>query len=440
MIGAMRRLPPAFLLALVVQCVIVALRITMVSSGESLWMGSASWSLLAQGVSLVTVSLLAAGAFDLGRRTSSSAAGAARTAGVVFTVAVGLVAVGIVVDYLQMSRDGGPIELLYTVESYVWSATMIGGFAALITAAGGWRRAPVLAGVAIVAIVISRAPPVLWKPLHAVFLEVVGRAGATLVFSLLWLVALGATVALLAGMDKVEPSEDALACERGLRRASSALWLRVIAAGALVLVMLLAVASRGGGASMLKAIMVGAPVLNAFALASFALGAFTVARSGARDFSPFALYSAGALSLWSAGALLAQAPWLYRAYYHPGSDNDYGLEMAQALGMAIPVVAAAGVVVLTVAIAGFARRRSLYDLHEQTSLRAGAFVVLMIGSLLIGKYVLPKARSEGALIAMSLAIGAASLCAVVLVAKLCSLAAAAVAQAPGLPTATVHES
>lgn len=434
MIGAVQRIPPAFLLAVIVQVLVVALRVALLVAGKIPWMTSASWALVAQGTSIVTVALLAAGAFDLARRTSSPAAEAARAAGIVFTVAVGLDAAGVLLNYIQMSHDGGPFELLFTVESYLWSAVMIGGFAALITACDGWRRAPALAVVAIVTIVISRGPPVLLTPIYEALHDAIGRIGASITLSLIWLVALGATVALVAGTHRVEPSEDGLACERGLRRTSSAMWLRVIASGALVVVAVFA-----GGMSFIKFVMVAAPVLNAFALASFALGAFMAARSGVRDYSAFGLYAAGALSLWSAGAMLAQAPWLYWAYYRPDRNNDYGLEIAQALGMAIPLVASAGIVVLTIAIAGFARRRSLQDLRDQTTVRAGIFVALTVLSMLIGVYGLPKARTEGTVLAMGLVIAVAGLVATVMVAKLFSLAANEIAQAPGLPVATARE-
>jgi len=445
MIAAVRRLPPAFVLALLVQGLIVAARLAFLASGSTWWMTSASWALTSQGVSFVTLSLLAAGAFDLARRTSSPAADAARIAGIVFTTAVGMSVAGILLHYFQMTRTDGapPIEVLYDIESYAWSLLMIGGIAALVTAGDGWRRVPALAGVAMVGIVISRAPPVLGTPLYEALYGALGRAGASMVFSLSWLAALGAVAALIAGTEKAEPAEDGPACERGLRRTSSALWIRVIAAALFVAIAMFAMVGRrgGGAASVAKFLMVAGPALNAFALGSFGFGAFTAARSGVRDFSSYALYGAGALSLWAAGAMLTQLPWLYQRFYRDDRGSfggDHGSRMVETLTLGIPLVAGAGVVALTIAIAGFARRRDLQDLRDQTSARAAAFVVLIIASLVIVQYGLPKARSEGMFLAMSFAAAGAGLCAIAMMAKLCSLAADAVRQAPGLPTATLR--
>ncbi len=440
----MRRLPTAFLLAIIFQALTTGLRFALLLNSKASLMASGSWSLFAQGMGFATLALLAAGSFDLARTTTGQRSQAARIAGIVFAVGLGLTVVGVIVDFVQIQRvsDSSTSKLLYDIEAYAWSIVMIGGIAALITAADGWRKSAPFAAVAVVAVVIARGPPFLNGPLYEALQSALGRTGASMVFSLCWLVTLGCIVLLLTlAHDRAEPAEDLGEGERGLRRAARALWLRVIAAAVFAAMSMMAIAAgRGGALTMLQFALVAGPVINAFALGSFGFGAFTTARSGVRDFSSVTLYLAGALSLWAAGAMMVQLPWLYELVFKSGEGygGDHGRDLLGTFALVIPLVASAGVVVLSTAIAGFARKRNLEDLRAQVVSRTFAFVGLILLSLLVQQYGLPKAKSQGSFLGMTLLAAGAGLYAIAMVAKLCALAADALRREPGLPTATLR--
>jgi hypothetical protein len=435
MMTNLRRIPPAFVMVAVSQLAVVALRLGLLTAKEDSWLISTRFSLFTQGVSFAMTALLVAGALDLGRRTTGREATAARVAAGVFIAGVVLDLAFPILMYLIGDHYGPTLELVFQIDAYAWSAVMIGGFAALVIAGGGWQRSPVLASVALGAITLARLPPVLHTPLR----EALGMAAASYVFSLFWLTALGCTIALLAcNGDRAEPAEDGVLCERGLRRVSDTLWLRVIAAAVLTGLSMMVLASRGtGGVKILQFAMIAGPAINTAAFMMVAFGAFAAARSGTRELSSSTLHAAGALSLWTAGAMLAQLPSLYRISRGDGGDT-YASEVVQTFSLAIPLVGAMGIVVLVTAVAGFARQRSLTDLRDQASSRGGAFAVLMAVSMLISTYALPKATTQGQFLALSFSTAIAGLVAIVMIAKLFSLAAAAVHQAPGLPTATLR--
>lgn len=433
----LRRLPVAFVIVAAVQLVMVSLRLGVIATNIPSWLGSMRFSLFAQGVSFATTALLVAAAFELARRTTGRASAAARVAGIVFAVGLALDAAFPVLMFLVDDHYGLTLELVLEIDAYLWSGVMIGGFVALLFAGGGWQRAPALASVALGAIAVSRAPPLIQTPLRAAL----GQAAGSYVFSLLWLVALGCTIAVLArAADHAEPAEDTALGERGLRMAANGLWLRVVAVGVLIgLGMMVHASRRSGGNHVLPLAIAAGRAVYVAGILIFAFGAFMTARSRLRDLSSLSLHIAGTLSLWVAGVLLAQLPALHGISRGRDLGADLAAERVKAFGLVLPLVGAAGLVMLGTAIAGFARKRELTELRHLASSRTGAFAVLILLNALFSTYALPQATTKGQFIAMSFSAAIASLVAIVMLAKLCALAADAVHQAPGLPTARLHE-
>src|SRR5262249_37140101 len=147
-------------------------------------------------------------------------------------------------------------ETFVLVEQYTFW-----GFHATVTVLlllAGLKRAPLaFAGAGLS--VIASLPPFLAKHLYTAFAD--GWHAARIVMTALTLLHLAGTILLLLA---AASSEEEIVIQRsplastGLRHASAALWLRVIAAGVGVMLTFLAVSSRGdGAATMLKLALFG---------------------------------------------------------------------------------------------------------------------------------------------------------------------------------------
>ena len=152
------------------------------------------------------------------------------------------------------------------------------------------------------------------------------------------------------------------------------------------------------------------------------------------------LVLSAAASLWWLGVTLAQLPYTYRLLYG-GDDHgfDYGghaQDYAQALSIVGPLVAVAAIAAVARAISMFAARRGFEQLRFEAQGKGIGFVGLMLASVGVQQWLLPKAISEGSMTFMVLGAAVCSLYATVLMARLCALAADSLQAEPGLPTAT----
>jgi hypothetical protein len=113
------------------------------------------------------------------------------------------------------------------------------------------------------------------------------------------------------------------------------------------------------------------------------------------------LLLAGLLALWSAGIANMQLPQMYTVLYGGEDYGHYGAEMME-LAAVVPLVAAAALAVLAATIGAFANKRSLEDLRVHASGKGVGFVALMLASVGITTWLLPKAGSISGFVTMSL--------------------------------------
>jgi len=436
----MSRVPVALALSLVLQLASTVFRTAMFAAGE-LTVMSTSWAVFDGAFDLMMTVLMALGAFELARRVDGRAARAAKAAGITCVIAIVFHVVTIWTRYALMTTDSEHTVALLRVEGYVWAALAIVSTLALVIAAGGVRRARVPAGVVSAALVAIHLPYVAPETFAGLF----DRTTSTLVFGGLRLVLFGGLLVVLAGAPIRTGAvlEDGTRCETGFRRAAAALYLRVAALGALSLVIVLASGARRttGAMSLVEFVLFAGPVINAVSLALFAHGALQIAARGVRDVSRIAAYLGGLLSLWAAGVVAIQVPWQYYLTYRRDDSSflrDHAMDVLTTFSTAIPIVAAASVVVLLVAILGLARKRGLDVLYATVWMRTIAFVVLVLVAIALQKFVLPEAATLSRFLAASLVASGAGLIALVAGASACQLAAGAVHQDPGLPTATAR--
>lgn len=435
--GTVSRLPPALLLAIPLYAALLVVRVVVQLGGNVDWLLAPGYQLGAAAAWMVVEALLAIGAFELARRGREGRA--ARLAGWLYLAQLGLSVVYIAVNFAMVRYyDKFPRDL-YELLGYATFAVSLAAPAALVASLGGFRRYRVAGVVALVAAVAAHPPPFLHEVVYGL-----GRHAVMAVFTAGRAVLLGVVAWLLVrgAPSLAELPEDGAACEAGYARAASSLWLRILAAVVLSMVVVLASTSRRGVGSLMQLVLVIAPLVNALGLGLFAAGAFAIARSGLRDVARGAATVAGALSLWAAGVIVAQAPWLYLVVHGDG-DGRYGYDDAaarvQALAIAVPLAAAAGIVVLALTVGGLARRRSLETLREQAGAKTTTFVALLGASLAIQQLVLPRATTMSGFLGLTLIAAVVGLAAIASAAKLFRLAADAIHEAPGLPIARLVE-
>jgi len=239
-----------------------------------------------------------------------------------------------------------------------------------------------------------------------------------------------------------EPARAPETATAGLRTIASALWLRVIAAcGVAGLTLLLMLGKPGEGAvGVLKLAMISGAVINAISVAMMTRGALAASRSGIADLPRTPLVLAAAAAVWCLGVALSQLPHMYRMLY--GDHDEYGSghdsqDYVQALALTVPLVATGAVAAVAAAIGGFASRRGLEQLRSEAQGKGAGFVALMLGSIAVQAWLLPKADSLGSFAFLTLCAAACGLFATVLMARLCTLAADSLHATPGLPSAKV---
>jgi hypothetical protein len=435
-----RTVPPALLVALVVPIVYAIARIPLWPTFDSGGGGADDFStkiarvvLIGEGAGYVAQVFAIIGALELARR----ATGRARLG---FQLAVAGVACAFAVDNHALLNQftKNPWEHQWVFKAYSYAA--IGSW--LVFAVGLFLALPeklrVLGIVGLVVTFVTWLP----APLHdAVFGWMkLGEKSGQYFEAVLRVIRYGTFVALAVGASHGETTTDVYAASSGFRLASRALWLRVIAALAVVMMTLMMIGSRGEGVSMFKLFMLAQGVLSFAALTMFGVGAARVARSAVSGMPSWTLVVGGGASLWAAGVSLAQIPYLYKMLYRDGGESwsrNESMAWAQALSTVLPIVVIVGVALLATAISGYAARRADEDLRSSAQANGIGFIALMLVAIAVQTWMLPKSRSIGNFAMLSLMAAAAGLWATILMAKLLTRASVVVESEPTMPTATV---
>jgi hypothetical protein len=239
-------------------------------------------------------------------------------------------------------------------------------------------------------------------------------------------------------------SADSTLAVRGLRRAASALRLRLFAAVVVPVLTVLVILGKGGDGSLelINFAKFAALAINIVALAQFAGGTLAAARAEVVDLARWPLLVASAGSFWCAGVMLAQLPSVYHVLYGDPSGwaAEEGQRTLQAFSVVAPFITIALVAIVASVIGAFASRRSFDDLRTHASGKGVGFVALMGVSLAIANWMLPKATSTGSIAFMVFAAAGCALWANVLMIQLCTLGADAIDREPGIPTAKIVSS
>jgi hypothetical protein len=218
--------------------------------------------------------------------------------------------------------------------------------------------------------------------------------------------------------------------ERGFRRASRALWLRVIAVGLVpALTLLAALGSSGDMTAVVKTATVAAVVVGVASLTQFAVGMIGIAHAQLAHLRALPLYAAGVGALACAGLTMVQMQFMRES-------DRYLAGRATMWSFAAPLVAIGSLWCLRFAIIDFATDRRFLALRMRASGRGGGACGLLLTSLVITSWLMPNAGSVGVALFLMLVSLACSLGGTVILANLCGAAGESVRDVPVLPTAT----
>lgn len=431
----MKKLPPTLVLALAIEIVsilVFGLR-EMFTSPES-W--SIPMSLASSGMAVATYVLGIAGFLELAGRTTGRTSLGLRIAAVGFGLGLALMAFWHVFTYLQPHWGEHVLDLIQT-----WSWFAINLVPVLGLAIAAFERDRRTAVIAVVVLLIVDPLPPLAKPMYGWigggWKLMIGLENGLRLVEMVLLFVLARLVA------DGEPARAPEAASTGLRTIASALWLRVIAAVTVAgLTLLLAFGHAGEGAvGVIKLATISGAVINAISVAMIARGALAASRGGIADLRRTPLVLAAGGALWCLGVALYQIPYTYRLLYGHHDDYSFGshdtADYVQALALAMPLVATGAAAAVAAAIGGFASRRGLEQLRAEAQGKGAGFVGLMLASIAIQVWLMPKAESPGTFAMMTIGAAACALSATVLMARLCALAADSLHAEPGLPTATL---
>ena len=433
----MKRLPHVLVVGLILETAFsLMFLVAALVSNDALF--SPNWSMVQNGIDVAAHVLVAAGALELARSLSGRAAIGAKLVAAAQAALVVMVAFWIGLE-LWSTSDFDTMWKVFSVARYVHSfltLTVAVGFALVARPLGVTIALPIVAVVGVPLPVIGR-----WiyaDHIHSQTAAIVLETAPYVVLAALQLVAAWSRRDELVAM----PAPDGAAA---FTRASKALWLRVISALSLAGFTFMVGLSRSTDAvGLLRAVMLLAPLVDAFALVLFARALIALARTA---IAPWLLTTAAAFALATTGMLAARVAKLYDMFYGHHRDSFYGMESREPMlgsfsAQIVPLVAGVGIALVLLVVAKLARERNLEDVRENVTIRTGVFVALMIGSMLMTHFLNVSATGEtGLAVFMLLAIAGASLYALTIAAKLCAQGADLVARDPaGLPAAKVVRS
>lgn len=426
----MRDLPASLTLSLLIWIATSLSRIILILVVDEPW-NAIRFQLVTEGLSFAAAFLGVIGMRELASRVTGRAALGCMLGTIAMTI---FLAADVGWTLLAFKSDFAGAWFGKAMPYVYWAASTL---LAVGVALAAWNRR-VIATVALGVTVMLFPPPFVEAALWG-WLPERGTAAFVIhpIFSILRIASLLVAVAAVART--AQPAHRELAAS-GLRACGRALWLRVIAMVGLVLLTLMVVGSRGtGGLELLRFAMMSAAIVNVIALWLFGIGALRAARAGLLELSRTKLVLASTAMLWAGGVTFGQLPFLYRMLY--GSEGSgFDRQLAQGLSLALPLVVTGGAALVALAIGGYASQHSREALVVEARGRGFGFVALMLTSLGVQSGLVAEATSRGALTVYSLLAAGTALCATVLLAKLCTLAADDLEREPGLPTARIASS
>lgn len=416
--------PMTFIVAIAFEAVVSLARLGLPTS----WVISEKYYLISTGLWACSALLFTMGFGELVRRLSPRQAAGAQMAMISNAVLLGIILAGGVIMYVTTSFSA-KAEMIWKVQQYFYLAVALAYAAGLIIAAGGFER---VAGAAIGLILISillAPPPFLSDALY----KALGKSYRYVyIFGNLAQLAMQAYLIREAARSSTRDLPAQPTAPFALL--GGALRARVIAMFVLIAFTFFAMGGRSLGA--MKFAMVAAPLINMGAFLVFAVAALRAGR-GLDDKLQVAFAIAGGAAAWCAGVLAIQTPAIYQMIAGSSSyDGERASEVAQALVLAMPIVATISVVIALVAANAHIRKLGHHDAAAAIGPRTTAFVVLMLASVLVQIYVLPKATNAGELAIYGLVAAFAGV-ASLLVAAGCFKQASEATSTTALPTATV---
>jgi hypothetical protein len=380
--------------------------------------------------------VIAVGLFDLARGLHGRAQLGARIGAWAQVAMLGMLALWLGLSAWSSAGHewGVTVKHVELATRYVSSLSILG------TSVGLWlatrNHALGIAGVVIAAVGVPT--PVLGEGLKKL-LSLDGSIGMVVTMAPYALISCVWLAQVFVGARDVEPPPAIVPARLAFTRAAAALRLRLIAACTLGGLTFFAAVSGGiGMLDLLKGVTLLAPLADGIALVLFARAALQVGRAG---IAPWRTTLAATFALFTTGAIAQRLPTTYSMLY--GHSNGYGdLSRSSALmtySIAVPLVGAAAIALMLLAVGQLARERDVEDVRENIAIRTGVFVVLTLGALFVATYgVSHLPPSPGLVIFILLALVCASFYTLVLAAKICAQGAELVDRDPtGLPSATL---
>jgi hypothetical protein len=424
-----KALPPVLLGAIALTFVAAAVELAWMFVAPS-FESSTKWMLTLRGLHTAADLLAIAGCLELADRLAGNARRAVHAAAL--AIAAGLV-MWIVWDWIFVLREHYERTLADKMLHWVDVAIRLAPAVALAIAA--WPRR----AFAITGLVLGVLPAIANIFQESIF-EAFGEGhGYRVFFALSMLMDVASFTVLAIGAARGTTSPDTRRAAAGFLRIGGALRVRVMAA--LVgsgIGLLVALGSHGGEGSIgiMKLAMIGGLAINIVADVMLVFGAALAARAALPVLPRWPLVAAGACVAWSAGVMLDKLPHVYRLLYGDHSGTD-GFEYMAMFGALVPLLELGGIALVAATIGAFANRRDDQELATHASGKGVGFVVLMLAGIAITTWLIPEAKSESGLLVMMLCALTAMLAAMILMARLCKLAAEAVDREPGLPAARV---
>jgi hypothetical protein len=429
----MKRLPHVLVVGLVLELLSSLVFLTLLLKSTDLAF-SPTWMMVTNGIDAAAHVLVAAGALQLARSLSGRAALGARIVAIAQIGLVVMVGFWIAIQMWSYTESDTMFKVVAAARyahAILWLAVAV-GFALV---ARPLELAVLLPLVAIFGVPV----PVLGQALYG---HVHSETGWMLMETAPYIVI--SAIALAAAWSRRGELVDGPApvAADAFARAGKALWLRVIAALSLAgFTFLVGMARSPDLMGLLRAVMLLAPIVDAIALALFARAVMALARG---PLAPWLLSTAAAFALAATAMSAGRVAQLYNFFYGHHDEGLYGMATREPVigGFAtqvIPLVGATAIALVLLAIARLARERRLEDVRENVVIRTGVFVGLIVGSLLMTRFLAgPMIGETGLAVFMLFAIAAATLYALTIAAKLCQQGAELVARDPvGLPAAKV---